>query len=45
MQEEPEPEEPEGDAGQRDVILVTDAESSTGEQVLLQLILARWVFT
>jgi hypothetical protein len=30
------------DGGPKDVVLVTDGESSMGEQVVLQLILARW---
>ena len=30
-------------SGPREVVFVTDAESATGEQVLLQLILGRWV--
>ena len=40
----PEPEDIPPEAVKRDAILVTDADSPTGEQVVLQLILARYLF-
>lgn len=39
----PAPEEEEEDYGDGDAIVVADADSTMGEQVVLQLILARWV--
>ena len=39
--QEPQQQEEEEDGGVRDAVLVTDADSATGELVLLQLILSR----
>lgn len=38
----PEPEDVEDEEVEKDAILVTDADSATGEQVVLQLILSRY---